>query len=252
MMMDVRTNAITNLGQHQEAIRCVDWSDAMRMAVSGSWDKSVSFWDPRQATPQFSNLSVVGKVYTLGLQGHTLVVGTDTRNVAIFDMRHTGAGPTQNRESSLKHQTRCIRCMIDGSGYVLSSTEGRVAVEYFDEQKNRGKYAFKCHRQTDKVANQTTVYPVNSIAFHPTYGTFATGGCDGIVNVWDGANKKRICQFQPYPTSIASMSFNHAGEYIAIAASYTWEQGELRNPPKDSIFIRPVRDYEVKPKTKKK
>lgn len=27
-----------------------------------------------------------------------------------------------------------------------------------------------------------------------SYGTFATGGCDGIVNVWDGNNKKRLYQ----------------------------------------------------------
>jgi hypothetical protein len=44
------------------------------------------------------------------------------------------AEPMQRRESSLKSQTRCIRCMPDGAGYVLTSVEGRVAVEYFAEQ----------------------------------------------------------------------------------------------------------------------
>lgn len=38
------------------------------------------------------------------------------------------------------------------------------------------------------------VYPVHAIAFHPTYGTFATGGGDGVVNIWDGDNKKRLFQ----------------------------------------------------------
>lgn len=32
---------------------------------------------------------------------------------------------------------------------------------------------------------------LNSIC---SYGTFATGGCDGFVNVWDGNNKKRLYQ----------------------------------------------------------
>jgi WD40 repeat protein len=41
-------------------------------------------------------------------------------------------------------------------------------------------------------------------------GTFATGGCDGTVSVWDGVSKKRICQFHQYPTSIASLSFRCA------------------------------------------
>lgn len=35
-----------------------------------------------------------------------------------------------------------------------------------------------------------------------SYGTFATGGCDGFVNVWDGNNKKRLYQvkFIPFKT----------------------------------------------------
>ncbi|ELW67319.1 Mitotic checkpoint protein BUB3 [Tupaia chinensis] len=36
----------------------------------------------------------------------------------------------QRRESSLKYQTRCIRAFPNKQGYVLSSIEGQVAVEY--------------------------------------------------------------------------------------------------------------------------
>lgn len=70
------------------------------------------------------------------------------------------------------------------------------------------------------------VYPVNCIAFNKQHGTFATGGCDGIVNVWDGENKKRLYQYHRYPTSIAGLAFNHDGLLLAVAASYTYEQGE--------------------------
>ena len=58
------------------------------------------------------------------------------------------------------------------------------------------------------------------------YGTFASGGGDGVVNMWDGFNKKRIKQFAKYPTSIASLSFNCSGDLLAIASSYTFEEGE--------------------------
>ena len=89
------------------------------------------------------------------------------------------------------HQTRCIRTFPNFSGYALSSIEGRVAIEYFDRAQEAQAYAFKCHRVG------TTVFPVNALAFHPTHGTFATGGCDGLVNIWDGTNKKRLCQLKP-------------------------------------------------------
>ena len=93
-----------------------------------------------------------------------------------------GVEPEQRRESSLKFQTRCVRGFVDGSGYALSSIEGRVAMEYFDPapEVQAKKYAFKCHRTTTNGVD--TVYPVNAIAFHPGFGTFATGGADGMVN----------------------------------------------------------------------
>ena len=45
-------------------------------------------------------------------------------------------------------QTRCLSCFPNKSGYVLSSIEGRVAVEYLDpgSDAQKKKYAFKCHR----------------------------------------------------------------------------------------------------------
>lgn len=59
--------------------------------------------------------------------------------------------------------------------YVLSSIEGRVAVEYLDPspEVQKKKYAFKCHRLKDDKLEK--IYPVNAIAFHQEYNTFATG-----------------------------------------------------------------------------
>lgn len=267
--------------------------------------------------------------------------------------------PEQVRESSLKYQTRCIRCYPNGTGYALSSIEGRVAMEYFDnnEQVQSRKYAFKCHRRSE--AGRDLVYPVNAIAFHPIFGTFATGGrqdfvkawhdshegarpascaanslsapvllclhmdvpdtllylvcllitlsavmcnthmsalslpklqssgtckiasrrlggtvygnfrnshawfgiaeqltccchvgCDGVVNIWDGEHKKRLYQISKYPTSIAAMAFNADGNLLAVAASYTHENGDIEHPP-DKVYLRQINETEVKPKPRK-
>lgn len=60
-------------------------------------------------------------------------------------------------------------------GYVLSSIEGRVAVEYLDpsQEVQKKKYAFKCHRLKEDGIEH--VYPVNAISFHSVHNTFATG-----------------------------------------------------------------------------
>ncbi|KAF5177567.1 Mitotic checkpoint protein bub3 [Thalictrum thalictroides] len=240
------------LGKHDAPVRCVEYSYASGQVISGSWDKTVKCWDPRGTSGKEHTL--VGtylqpeRVYSLSLVGNRLVVATAGRYVNVYDLRNMSK-PEQWRESSLKYQTRCVRCYPNGTGFGLSSVEGRVAMEFFDlsEAGQTKKYAFKCHRKTED--GKDTVYPVNSIAFHPIYGTFATGGCDGFVNVWDGNNKKRLFQYSKYPSSIAALSFSRDGRMLAVASSYTYEYGNKPHEP-DAIFVRDVKDIEVKPKPK--
>ncbi|KAG4984401.1 hypothetical protein AAZX31_10G245700 [Glycine max] len=240
------------LGRHDAPVRCVEYSYAAGQLITGSWDKTLKCWDPRGASGQERTL--VGtypqpeRVYSLSLVGHRLVVATAGRHVNIYDLRNMSQ-PEQRRESSLKYQTRCVRCYPNGTGYALSSVEGRVAMEFFDlsEASQAKKYAFKCHRKSE--AGRDIVYPVNAIAFHPIYGTFATGGCDGYVNVWDGNNKKRLYQYSKYPTSVAALSFSRDGRLLAVASSYTFEEGP-KSQEQDAIFVRSVNEIEVKPKPK--
>ncbi len=112
---------------------------------------------------------------------------------------------------------------------------------------DKKRYAFKCHRSND------IVYPVNAIAFHPTFGTFATGGCDGTTVTWDGLNKKKLTVLPKVPTSVAALAFNGDGTELAIASSYTFEEGErdaMHSVP-DEIYVKTIADVEVKPKLSK-
>ena len=91
------------------------------------------------------------------------------------------------------------------------------------------------------------MFPVNALAFNAAYGTFATGGGDGVVNIWDGRQKKRLQQVAGYATSVAALAFNASATLLAVAASYTYEQGE-REHPRDAIYVREMAEVEVKPK----
>ncbi len=157
---------------------------------------------------------------------------------------------TLDRESTLKYQTRVCRYFPNGTGIAVGSIEGRVAIEFLDDlgvpsPNGMKKYAFKCHRVNDAV------YPVNAIAFHGSYGTFATGGCDGTVVTWDGLHKKKLSSLYKFPTSISAMCFNSDESELAIASSYTFEEGE-RDHPRDEIYIRKIVDSEIMPKSMKK
>ena len=145
--------------------------DRFRSRVS---DKTVKFFDTREkqcvGTYEQSN----GKVYSLSVVDEKLVVATSERKVLVWDLRNM-AKYEMRRESSLKYQTRALRCFPNKEGYVMSSIEGRVAVEYFssDAEVQKRKFAFKCHRV--KEGSVELIYPVNAISFHTGYNTFATG-----------------------------------------------------------------------------
>ncbi|RXG60002.1 Mitotic checkpoint protein BUB3 [Armadillidium vulgare] len=262
-MFDLNTSSETTVGTHDAAIsqqsigkvekitlirfvnRCVEYCPEVNLVITGSWDTNVKLWDPR-GPREAGSFQQPNKVYTIGLCGERVVVGTANRKVMVWDLRNMGFAQ-QKRESSLKFQTRCIRCFPNKQGYVVSSIEGRVAVEYLDPspEVQKKKYAFKCHRLKEDGIEK--IFPVNAISFHNGYNTFATGGSDGFVNIWDGFNKKRLCQFHRYPTSISSLSFSNDGNMLAISCSYLYEQ-EIKPIPENCIFIRKVTDQETKPK----
>eukprot|EP00038_Savillea_parva_P018005 m.22144 g.22144 ORF g.22144 m.22144 type:complete len:331 (+) comp3959_c0_seq1:54-1046(+) len=240
---DLNTGTASALGAHGAAVRCASYSSGINAVVTGSWDKSICLWDPRTQQGSVGTAMLPDKAYTMDSNENRVIVGTAGRHVWIYDIRKLDTAE-QRRESSLKFQTRTIRFNTAGNGYVLSSIDGRVAVEWLDpsEEAQKKKYAFKCHRV--KIDGTDTIYPINAVAFHPRYGTFATGGCDGFVNIWDAAKKKRLCQFHKYPTSISALGFNHDGSLLAIASSYTFEEGE-KDHPADAIYIRRTSEVET-------
>ena len=157
--------------------------------------------------------------------------------------------PWQRRSSSLKFMTRAIACMPDDSGYASSSIEGRVGVEWFDPSptSQARKYAFKCHRQPSPEGVDV-VYPVNALAFHPIHGTFASGGGDGFVALWDAVAKRRIRQWQRFPASVAALAFSGDGKYLAVAISPGFEDGKEVGNGIVGVFVKELGENETKGK----
>ncbi|ORY89971.1 WD40-repeat-containing domain protein [Syncephalastrum racemosum] len=243
--LDFETGETKALGQHDDAVKALCASPENNTIYSGSWDKTLRVWDERSADAvKVSQLPQ--KVFSMDLSNNRLVIAMAQRHVHVYDIRNMEE-PWQVRETTLKYMLKSIRCMPNGEGYACSSIEGRVALEFFDmsPESQARKYAFKSHRQV--VNNQEVVYPVNALAFHPIHGTFASGGSDCVVSIWDGVHRKRIRQFQRFPDEIASLSFNKEGTKLAVASSYTFDEGERDHPP-DSIFIRPMGENDCKPR----
>ncbi|KAH9061844.1 WD40-repeat-containing domain protein, partial [Lactarius deliciosus] len=218
--LELESEKIHALGQHDDAISSVRYSSETNAIITGSWDRTVRFWDPRAPTAQQSSHQLPERVYFMDTVGHRLVLALASRLFHIFDLRKMDA-PEQTRESSLKFLTRALACMADGQGYATASVEGRIAVEYFDPSPaiQEKKYAFKCHRQT--IEDVDHVWPVNALAFHPTV-------------------KKRLRQYPRYTAPVAALAFSADGTRLAVGASYTWDEGEegARSAERPALFVR--------------
>lgn len=253
------------LSSHKAPVRCVAYSSNTELLFSASWDSTLhvhALSKPGQAP---AIVALPSKPFSMSITSEKVVVAMANRDVYIYDIKpleklalqqSSGSAiqvePWQRRESSMKFMTRALACMPSELGYATSSIEGRVSVEWFDPspESQARKYAFKCHRET--VDGIDVVFPVNALAYHTVHkSTFASGGGDGTVALWDGATKRRIRQYQKFPASISSLAFSSNGKYLAVAYSAGFEDGKEDLDGPVGLTIRELSENEAKGKSAK-
>ncbi|KAK1531169.1 WD repeat domain-containing protein [Colletotrichum paranaense] len=260
--IDLETEEKQVIAQHGAPARCVVYSSEHSLLISASWDLTLQIHNAKSPSDTNITVQLPGKPHALAASPSKVVVAMTARLVNIYDLTNIPAlfaepgthdiKPWQQRESSLKFLTRAISCMPNDAGYATSSIEGRVAVEWFEDsaESQARKYAFKCHRAAAPDGEGDIVYPVNAMTFHPVYGTFASGGGDGTVALWDAEAKRRMKQYQKFPDSVAALAFSKDGKYLAVGVCPGFETGmeDYSAEGKASVFIRELGETEAKGK----
>jgi len=217
--------------------------DEMNMVVSGSWDKTLRFWNMQQPAP-VATLQLPERVYSMDVKYPLLVVATAERHVLIYNLQtlQQNPAPYKQGQTALKMQTRTISCFPDKTGYAVGSIEGRCSIAYIEDTSKN--FAFKCHR------SQSEIFAVNDIDFHPSMGTFSTAGGDGTFVFWDKENKQRLKQFNSCNYPVTAGKFNAQGDMFAYAVSYDWSKGHEHNHPSlpKGVMVHKIQAAEVTPK----
>lgn len=224
---------------HEAPIKCLRWTNN-GLLVSAGWDRQVCYWDLRSPGP-VAKLALPERAYAMDLVNDLLIVGCAERHCTIVNL----SSPTtifKDVVSPLKWQTRTLACYPNASGFAIGSIEGRVGLVWLRDEDKALNFNYKCHRDGNQA------YAVNSIAFNPVYGTFATAGSDGTIHIWDKDSKQRVESSSNLGQSISASAFSRTGLLYAYALSYDWSKGHegYQANTKNSLMIHSCSEAEVK------
>ena len=131
---DLASTQTAQVGAHDQPVRCVRFFESGNgpMVVSGSWDKTIKYWDMRQQQPA-AQIQCQERVYTMDVKDNLLVMGTADRYINVIDLKN----PTKfykTLQSPLKWQTKVVSCFTDSAGFAIGSIEGRCAIQYVEDK----------------------------------------------------------------------------------------------------------------------
>lgn len=115
-MLDLGANGAPaqQIAAHDAPIRSVRFFDAPNsnapMVVTGSWDRTVRYWDLRTPTPA-AQIALPERVYSLDVRNKLLVIATADQQLHLVNLDNWGA-TWRTRVSPMKYQSRVVTCFL--------------------------------------------------------------------------------------------------------------------------------------------
>ncbi len=142
-LLDAASSSKISFDAHAAPIRAVRFVDipasAAPILATGSWDKTVRYWDLRQTAQPVCALNLPERVYSMDAAGHLLAISTaDHTKVHLVNLKQNPAVIAAEAPSKLHYQSRFISVSGDGRHWGVGGIEGRCSVASTDQQE--GKY----------------------------------------------------------------------------------------------------------------
>lgn len=123
----------------------------MSLLVTGSWDKTLRYWDLRQPNPAHVQ-QLPERCYALTVKHPLMVAATADRNLIVFNLQNPQT-EFKRIVSPLKYQTRCLAAFPDKQGFLVGSIEGRVGVHHLDDaQQSKTSHSNATGRQRNLLS----------------------------------------------------------------------------------------------------
>lgn len=86
-MFDITTGQSTQVAQHDDTIKSVKFLDQGNVLATGSWDKTIRYWDLRSPTP-IGTVQLPERLYSMDARGPLMVAATAEKHVCLFDLNN--------------------------------------------------------------------------------------------------------------------------------------------------------------------
>jgi mRNA export factor len=232
-LMDLNSSQTMKLEGHTSPVRTVRFVDVPSanapIIASGSWDKTVRYWDMRQPQP-IGTLELPERVYAMDAKGSVLTAATADNQLHFVSLHANPLQLWRSMKSPLKYQATAVSLCADGTRWAAGGIEGRCVTEVTNEEdKSFTKLSFKCHREAS-TKSLTNVYTVNDVAYSPAHNdVLATAGSDGTFSIWDVDKRHRLRSFPKVTGPVTSIAFSRDGMNLAYAEGYDWAKGYQHN-----------------------
>lgn len=138
--MELSSGQTMTLQGHDAPVRTVRFVDVPSanapIVASGSWDKTVRYWDLRQPNP-IGAIQLPERVYAMDASGPLLVAATADEQVHLVDLKANPLQVSKTVKSPLCAQTRSVAVCKDGSRWAICGIDGRAAAQVVDDKDKR-------------------------------------------------------------------------------------------------------------------
>ncbi|CAJ1931979.1 unnamed protein product [Sphenostylis stenocarpa] len=220
---DLHSGLVDTVGSHDDMATCIGYSNETCQLVTSGFDKKLVLWDMHMENASSCLRNLDAEVDSMSVCGFNLIISIGA-SVHVYDLRNFDK-PVQSKEAFNGTHLRCVSSIPSAEGFAAGSVDGRVSLQItYPSSSNDIGYIFRCSPKSKDGGRHYSV-SVNDIAFSPLVcGAFATGDNEGYVSIWDAGSKRRLVELPKYPNSVASLSYNHVGQLLAVASSHTYQE----------------------------
>lgn len=109
-MFDISTGQSTQIAQHNDTIKCIQYLDQSNIVATGSWDKTIKYWDTRSSQP-LATVQLPERCYSMDSKGSLLVIGTAEKHICVIDLNNPTVILKVRRNNSCLLEYLNIHCL---------------------------------------------------------------------------------------------------------------------------------------------